>query len=45
MNLMVQSILAWGDINGDSKINLIEAIRALRITSGSIKINEPNTAK
>jgi len=34
MNQMVNSILTWGDINGDNKINLIEAIKALRITSG-----------
>lgn len=34
MNQMVQAILAWGDINGDKKIDLLEAIHALRITSG-----------
>jgi len=39
MNQMVNSILLWGDTNGDNKINLIEAIKALRITSG---VTEPN---
>jgi len=39
MNQMVNSILAWGDLNGDNKISLIEAIKALRITSG---VTEPN---
>jgi len=34
MNEMINSILSWGDLNGDNKINLIEAIKALRITSG-----------
>ena len=34
MNQMVSSILLWGDLNGDNKINLIEAIKALRTTSG-----------
>ena len=38
MNQMVSSILLWGDINGDNKISLIEAIKALRVTSG---ITEP----
>ncbi|KPA15374.1 conserved hypothetical protein, secreted [Candidatus Magnetomorum sp. HK-1] len=39
MNQMVSSILSWGDTNGDNKINLIEAIKALRITSG---VTEPS---
>jgi len=39
MNQMVSSILSWGDTNGDNKINLIEAIKALRISSG---VTEPN---
>ena len=34
MNQMVQAILTWGDINGDKKIDLSEAIHALRVTSG-----------
>jgi len=39
MNLMVQTILTWGDINGDKKIDLSEAIQALRVTSG---VTEPS---
>jgi len=39
MNQMVSSILLWGDTNGDNKINLIEAIKALRVTSG---VTEPS---
>ena len=38
MNQMVSAILLWGDINEDGKISLVEAIKALRITSG---IKEP----
>jgi len=38
MNQMVQSILTWGDIDGDKKITLSEVIHALRVTSG---ITEP----
>jgi len=38
MNQMVQSILTWGDINGDKKIDLSEAVHALRVTSG---VTEP----
>jgi len=37
MNQMVSTILLWGDINGDSKISLIEAIKALRVSSGVIE--------
>ena len=39
MNEMVQKILSWGDLNSDNKISLIEAIQALRITSG---VTEPS---
>lgn len=35
MNNMVQSILTWGDTNGDGKIGLAEAIAALRVTINS----------
>jgi len=38
MNQMVEAILTWGDTDGDKKITLIEAIQALRITSG---VTEP----
>jgi len=38
MNQMVSSILSWGDLNGDNRISLIEAIKALRVTSG---VTEP----
>jgi len=38
MNDLVKAILTWGDTDGDKKITLIEAIHALRITSG---ITEP----
>jgi len=38
MNQMVSAILLWGDVNEDGKISLVEAIRALRITSG---VTEP----
>jgi len=38
MNQMVSAILTWGDINGDKKIDLSEAIHALRVTSG---VTEP----
>jgi len=38
MNQMVSSLLTWGDINGDKKIDLSEAIHALRVTSG---VTEP----
>ena len=37
MNQMVEAILTWGDTDGDKKITLIEAIKALRVTSGVIK--------
>jgi len=39
MNQMVNTILTWGDLNGDNKINLIEAIKALRLVSG---VTEPS---
>jgi hypothetical protein len=39
MNKMVQSILAWGDIDGDKKIGLSEVIYALRVVAG---ITEPS---
>ncbi|ETR67471.1 MAG: hypothetical protein OMM_05120 [Candidatus Magnetoglobus multicellularis str. Araruama] len=42
MNTMVSGILTWGDLDGDKKITLIEAIKALRITVG---VNEPATKK
>ena len=42
MNEMVQKILSWGDLNNDNKISLIEAIKALRITSG---VTEPSLKK
>jgi len=38
MNNMVKAILTWGDINDDKKIDLSEAIHALRVTSG---VTEP----
>lgn len=38
MNKMVEAILTWGDTDGDKKIGLSEAIRALRVTSG---VTEP----
>jgi len=38
MNNMVKAILTWGDINDDKKIDLTEAIHALRVTSG---VTEP----
>jgi len=34
---MVRNILQWGDLNGDEKIGLEEAIEALMMTSGIIK--------
>jgi len=34
MEKMVQNILEWGDTNGDGKIGLQEAIKALMVTSG-----------
>ncbi len=34
VNKMVADILAWGDMNGDNKIGLTEAIHALRTTVG-----------
>ena len=34
MDSMVNSILTWGDIDGDKKIDLREAIHALQVTSG-----------
>jgi len=37
MDQMVRSILSWGDINNDKKIDLLEAIHALRVTSGVIQ--------
>ncbi|KPA16611.1 conserved hypothetical protein, secreted [Candidatus Magnetomorum sp. HK-1] len=42
MNEMVQSILSWGDLNNDNKIGLIEAIKALRVTSD---VTEPAVKK
>jgi len=39
MDQMVNSILSWGDLNGDNRISLIEAIKALRISSG---VTEPS---
>jgi len=38
MNQMISKVLLWGDLNEDGKISLIEAIKALRITSG---VTEP----
>ncbi|MDA3787939.1 MAG: hypothetical protein PF503_05555 [Desulfobacula sp.] len=38
MNQMVGAILTWGDMDGDKKITLIEAINALRVISG---VTEP----
>jgi hypothetical protein len=37
MNQMIEAILTWGDIDGDKKITLTEAIHALRVTSGVIE--------
>jgi len=42
MNNMVQTILQWGDMNGDAKIDMLEAIHALRISSG---VTKPNVDK
>jgi len=35
---IVENILLWGDTNGDKKIGLIEAIRALQVTAGATPI-------
>ncbi|CAN2039788.1 exported hypothetical protein [Candidatus Magnetomoraceae bacterium gMMP-15] len=37
---IIQAILTWGDTDGDGKIGLTEAIRALQITSGTLKDKE-----
>jgi len=39
LNQIISHILAWGDLNGDNKIGLSEAVRALKISSG---VTEPS---